>query len=103
MVTDVILPFARNGILGGVLLGLGRALGETVAVFLILSQTNLVHLHILGPGGGQIPALIANLFTTLPHLGKSALTLAGLLLFASILVINFIARRIVGRAQVQIT
>jgi phosphate transport system permease protein len=103
MVTDVILPFARNGILGGVLLGLGRALGETVAVLLILSQTNLVHLHILGPGGGQIPALIANLFTTLPHLGKSALTLAGLLLFATILVINFIARRIVGRPQVRIS
>ena len=102
MVTDVILPFARNGILGGVLLGLGRALGETVAVLLILSQTNLVHLHILGPGGGQIPALIANLFVSLPPLGKSALTLAGLLLFATILVINFIARRIVGRPQVRI-
>ena len=40
MVTDVILPFARNGILGGILLGLGRALGETVVVLLILSQTN---------------------------------------------------------------
>jgi phosphate transport system permease protein len=102
MVTDVILPFARNGILGGVLLGLGRALGETVAVLLILSQTNLVHSHILGPGGGDIPALIANLFVQVPHLGKSALTLAGLLLFATILVINFVARRIVGRPQVKI-
>ncbi len=102
MVTDVILPFARNGILGGVLLGLGRALGETVAVLLILSQTNLVHTHILGPGGGDIPALIANLFVGLPHLGKSALTLAGLLLFATILVINFVARRIVGRPQVTV-
>jgi len=102
MVTDVLLPFARNGILGGVLLGLGRALGETVAVLLILSQTNGLHLHILGPGGGQIPALIANLFTSVPRLGKSALTLAGLLLFTTILVINFIARRIVGRPQVRV-
>jgi len=102
MVTDVILPFARNGILGGVLLGLGRALGETVAVFLILSQTNLVHWQILGPGGGQIPALIANLFTSVPALSKSALTLAGLLLFGTILVINLVARRIVGRPQVRI-
>jgi phosphate transport system permease protein len=102
MVTDVILPFARNGILGGVLLGLGRALGETMAVLLILSETNTIHFNVLGPGGGQIPALIANTFVALPSLGKSALTLAGLLLFATILVINFAARKVVGRPQVQI-
>ncbi len=97
MVTDVILPFARNGILGGILLGFGRALGETVAVLLILSQTNLLRSHILGPGGGQIPALIANAFTSVPPLTQSALTLAGLLLFATILVLNFLARKIVAR------
>ena len=102
MVTDVILPFARNGIMGGILLGLGRALGETVAVLLILSQTNLIHLQILSPGGGQIPALIANFFTSVPALSKSGLTLAGLALFASILVINFVARRIIGRPQARI-
>ena len=102
MVTEVILPFARNGILGGVLLGLGRALGETIAVLLILSQTNVLHWNILAPGGGQIPALIANLFVSIPTLGKSALTLAGLLLFATILVMNFAARRVVGRQLVKI-
>lgn len=102
MITDVIFPFARNGILGAVLLGLGRALGETVAVLLILAQTNLVHLRILGPGGGQVSALIANLFTSLPALGKSALTLAGLLLFVTILGLNFVARAIVGRPKVPV-
>jgi len=102
MVTDVILPFAKTGILGGVLLGLARALGETVAVLFILSQTNLIHTHILNPGGGDIPALIANLFVSEPSLGKSALTFGGLLLFGTILVINFIARRIVGRPKVTI-
>ncbi len=100
MVTDVILPFARNGILGAVLLGLGRALGETVAVLLILSQTNVIHLNILGPGGGQIPALIANNFESVNTLAKSALTVSGLLLFITILAINFTARRVVGRPQV---
>jgi len=102
MVTDVILPFARNGILGGVLLGLGRALGETVAVLLILSQTNVIHLNILGPGGGQIPALIANNFESVNALAKSALTAAGLLLFITILVINFTARRVVGQPRVAV-
>jgi phosphate transport system permease protein len=100
MVTDVILPFSRNGILGGVLLGLGRALGETVAVLLILSQTNVLRTNILGPGGGQIPALIANNFESVNSLAKSALTVAGLLLFVTILVINFLARRVVGRPRV---
>ena len=100
MVTDVILPFARNGILGAVLLGLGRALGETVAVLLILSQTNVIHLNILGPGGGQIPALIANNFESVNALAKSALTVSGLLLFITILAINFTARRVVGRPQI---
>jgi phosphate transport system permease protein len=101
MVTDVVLPFARNGILGGVLLGLGRALGETVAVLLILSQTNVIHLNILGPGGGQIPALIANSFESVNALAKSALTVAGLLLFVTILAINFTARRVVGRPRIE--
>jgi phosphate transport system permease protein len=99
-ITDVILPFARNGIMGGALLGLGRALGETVAVLLILSQSNVVHWQILTPGGGQIPALIAQDFTSLPPLGQSALTLAGLLLFTTILVLNILARQVVmGRPQ----
>ena len=100
MVTDVILPFARNGILGGALLGLGRALGETVAVLLILSQTNVLHSQILTPGGGQIPALIAQDFTSVPDLGKSALTVAGLLLFTTILALNLMARKVImGRPQ----
>jgi len=99
MVTDVILPFSRNGILGAVLLGLGRALGETIAVLLILSQTNVIHLNILGPGGGQIPALIANNFESVNALAKSALTVSGLLLFVTILAINFTARRVVGRPR----
>jgi phosphate transport system permease protein len=100
MVTDLILPFARNGILGGILLGFGRALGETVAVLLILSPDNLVRLHILGPGGGQIPALIASLFTSVPYRTKSALTLAGLMLFVTILVLNFVARKAAARPRI---
>jgi len=102
MVTDVIFPFARNGILGATLLALGRALGETVAVLLILSQTNVIHWTILGPGGGQIPALIANTFESVGPSAKSALTVAGLLLFTAILVFNFAARRIVGTRRIAV-
>jgi phosphate transport system permease protein len=98
-ITDVILPFARNGIVGGTLLALGRALGETVGVLLILSQTNTIHWQVLIPGGGQIPALIAQDFQTVPPLSQSALTLAGLLLFTTILLLNILARRVVMRAS----
>ena len=81
MVTDVILPFSRNGIIGGVLLGLGRALGETMAVFLILSTNNTLTLAILGPNGlGSVSRLIAVFFESVPKIPKSALTLAGLTL-----------------------
>jgi len=52
MITDVIMPFARNGIIGAALLGLGRALGETMAVTLILSITGSATSHILFAGGG---------------------------------------------------
>ncbi len=97
MVTEVILPFARKGIVGGALLGLGRALGETIAVLLILAGNNTVWLHILSPGGGAISALIAEKFTDLPPQGDSALSLAGLTLFAVTLVISLAARAIVGR------
>ena len=102
MATDVILPFARNGIVGASLLGLGRALGETVAILLILSQTNVIHINILEPGGGDIPALIANNFESSADPTKSAMTLAGLLLFVTILGINWIARKVVSRPQVKV-
>ena len=51
MVTDVILPFSRNGILGAVLLGIGRGLGETMIVYLVLSQGNHLTIALMGPGG----------------------------------------------------
>jgi phosphate transport system permease protein len=98
MVTDVVLPFARPGIIGGALLGLGRALGETIAVLLILSQTNVIQTHILVRGGGQIPALIAADFTSVNTATKQALALAGLVLFATVLTINVLARSIVKRS-----
>jgi phosphate transport system permease protein len=100
MITDVILPFSRNGIIGAALLGLGRALGETIAVTLILSVTNLPNTHILYPGGGTIPALIVDWYAQVGSgRGLDALTLAGLTLFALTLGVNIIARIIVSRSE----
>jgi phosphate transport system permease protein len=98
MITDVILPFARSGIIGGVMLGLGRALGETIAVRIILVSNDRIWLHILQPGGGSISALIVREFAGSSRLEQSALTVAGVTLFAITLGINIGARLVLVRA-----
>jgi phosphate transport system permease protein len=99
VITDVILPFSRNGIIGAALLGLGRALGETMAVTLILSITALPTSHILYAGGGTVPALIVDWYSQVgPGRGLDALTLAGLTLFALTLGVNIFARMIVSKS-----
>jgi phosphate transport system permease protein len=100
MVTDVILPFSRNGILGAVLLGIGRGLGETMIVVLVLSQANHLTPDILGPNGlGSIAKEITDNFVASSVITKSGLILLGLILFVTTLVVNVIARRIVQRAE----
>jgi phosphate transport system permease protein len=96
--TDVILPFSLNGIIGGALLGISRALGETIAVLLVLSANNQVTKAILGPEGGSVAAWIAATFTVAPAHAQSELTLAGLTLFATTLLIAFTSRVVVHRS-----
>ena len=98
MVTDVILPFARSGIIGSAMLGLGRALGETIAVSVILSQNERLTSHVLESGGGAIAPLIVHEFLGSSTLEQSALMAAGLTLFALTLAVNIGARTIVLRA-----
>ena len=101
MITDVILPFSRNGIVGAVLLGFGRGIGETMIVVLVLSKANRLTSAILGPNGlGSIAKEITEDFPTGTQLDKSALILLGLVLFVTVLLVNFIARAIVNRGQV---
>jgi len=98
MIRSVILPFARNGIIGASLLAFGRALGETIAVALIISPVITVNSHVLTRGGGSIAAWIAVHFGEANSIERSALVAAGLALFLLTLAVNFLARRIVGRA-----
>ena len=100
MVTDVILPFSRNGILGAILLGVGRGLGETMIVVLVLSQGNHLTSSLMGPGGlGSIAAQITENFVASSVITKSALILLGLVLFVTTLLINVVARLIVERSN----
>jgi len=78
MVRYALLPPSRPGIIGGIMLGLGRALGETIAVALVLGTSFAVSLHILQPGGNTIAANIANYFGEAGANGRSALIATGL-------------------------
>jgi phosphate transport system permease protein len=97
MIRDVILPYGRTGIVGATLLGFGRALGETIAVAVIVSLTFKVNWHVLSTGGGSIAALIASRFGEATPSEIRGLVAAGLALFFLTFVVNFIARRVVNR------
>ena len=99
MLRYVALPYGRGGIVGGVMLGLGRALGETIAVFFVLKlvyDTNWY--HIIESGGGSVATLIVSRFGEVSSDYELNLLLAaGFFLFIMTLVVNVIANLIVAR------
>ncbi len=99
MIRMTVLPYGWPGIIGASVLGFGRAMGETIAVALVLSANYETPTHILTPGGNTIAANIANTFGDAGTVGRGALIASGLVLFAITLVVNFTARAIVNRRK----
>lgn len=99
MISSVVLPFGRGGIIGGTMLGLGRSLGETIAVFIIISPVFVIQPRILEKGANSISALIALRYNEASVFEISALMAAGLTLFLITLVINFLASMIIARSR----
>lgn len=99
MMRIVSLPFGRGGIIGGTMLGLGRALGETIAVYLIISPVFEVKFRVLETGSNSVSSLIALRFGESSGFGLSALMAAGLALFAVTLIVNFTAATFVARSR----
>src|SRR5665647_1708655 len=98
MIRMAVLPFGRSGLVSAAMLGLGRALGETMAVLMILSPGFTYSFALLRAGRHQtIAADIANQFPEANPLGVSALIAAGLALFVITLVVNLAARWVVAR------
>ncbi len=97
----VILPFTRVGVIGGVMLGLGRALGETMAVTFVIGNAHSVSASILAPGT-TISAAIANEFTeAVSDLYTSSLIALGLILFVITFIVLAAARYMLLRLQKQ--
>jgi phosphate transport system permease protein len=99
MIRSVVLPYGRGGVIGGTMLGLGRALGETIAVYLIISPIFVIQPHILANGTNSVSALIALRYGEATPFATSALMAAGLALFLLTLVVNFGASSIVARSR----
>jgi phosphate transport system permease protein len=99
MIRSVVLPFGMGGMVGGTMLGLGRALGETIAVYMIISPIFVIQPHILQNGTSSVSSLIALRYGEATKLGTSALMAAGLALFLMTLVVNFGAAIIVNRSR----
>lgn len=97
-IRTVVLPFGRSGVVGGAMLGLGRALGETVAVYLILNLVFRINFNIFESEGGSIASLIATRFGEASPYEIKGLLAAGLVLFVMTLLVNMGATFIVQRS-----
>jgi phosphate transport system permease protein len=99
-IRTAVLPASRPGVVSAVMLGLGRALGETIAVALVLSASFTPTIRVLeAEGGNTIAANIATKFGEAGVTGRGALIASGLVLFAITLVVNVAARGILYRSQ----
>jgi phosphate transport system permease protein len=99
MIRDAVIPYAKSGILGGVILGLGRALGETMAVTMLIGNRPEISASLFAPGY-TLASVIANEFAEATgDLHTSALMACGAVLFAVTLVVNAIARWLVWQVS----
>lgn len=94
-----VLPFGRSGVISASMLGLGRALGETMAVATVLSPTFTINASLLDPGGGTFAQNIASKFGEATEFGRDALIASGLVLFVITLLVNGAARAIIARRK----
>jgi phosphate transport system permease protein len=97
MIKAVVIPYGRSGVIGGAMLGLGRAMGETVAVFTVLNIVFQVNWHVLLGAGGNVASLIILKFGDASPYEIKALMAAGLVLFLLTLLVNASANFIVKR------
>ena len=99
MVRTVVLPFGQGGVIGGTMLALGRALGETMAVVMIVSPDFVIKGRIFEIGTQSVASLIASQFAEAQGIQVSALLTAGFVLFVLTLIVNTLAAIVVSRSR----
>jgi phosphate transport system permease protein len=97
MIKAVVFPYGRGGVIGGAMLGLGRALGETVAVYTVLNLVYDIRIEVLLSAGGSVASMIVNKFGEADQVELQALMGAGFVLFMVTLLVNFLANYIINK------
>jgi phosphate transport system permease protein len=97
MIRGAVWPHSKSGIVGAILLGLGRAMGETIAAALVIGSSPQITSHLFAPGY-SMPSVIADQFGEASGEFRAALIGLGVLLFALTIIINVIARSVVARS-----
>jgi phosphate transport system permease protein len=97
MIQGAVWPHSRGGVVGAVLLGLGRAMGETIAAALVIGSSPVITSHLFAPGY-SMPAVIANEFGEASGVQRAALIGLGVLLFLLTIIINVVARLVLRRS-----
>ena len=97
MIKAVVFPYGRGGVIGGAMLGLGRALGETVAVYTVLNIVYDIRIEVLLSAGGSVASMIVNKFGEADQVELEALMAAGFVLFLVTLGVNFLANYIINK------
>jgi phosphate transport system permease protein len=99
MIRSVVLPFGSSGVAGGAMLGLGRAMGETIAIYLVLNIYFAPNFQVLFSAGGNVASLIVSKFGEAGEYELRGLMAAGLVLFIVTLIVNFLSNAIVKRTS----
>jgi phosphate transport system permease protein len=97
MIRGAVWPHSQGGVVGAVLLGLGRAMGETIAAALVIGSSATITSHLFAPGD-SMPAVIANQFGEASGVFRAGLFGLGVLLFIMTIIINIVARGVVERS-----
>ena len=97
MIRAVVIPYGRGGVVGGAMLGLGRAMGETVAVYTVLNLVYDIRIEVLLSAGGSVASMIVNKFGEADPVELQALMGAGFVLFMVTLLVNFLANYIINK------
>jgi phosphate transport system permease protein len=101
VIKKIIIPYARSGIIAGIFISLGRAMGETMAVTMVIGNSNLIPKTIFSPSN-TIASVIANEFTEATEsVYLSSLIEIGLLLFIVTMIINIIGRMAIKRLTIE--
>jgi len=98
MIRGAVFPYSRTGLVGAVMLGLGRAMGETIAVALVIGSSPAITAHLLG-SGDAMAAVVANQFGEATDVHRAALIGLGVVLFVMTVLVNLLARRVTSGAD----